>query len=508
MMRTNYCAELGEKHLGKEIIVCGWVHSWRDHGGVLFIDVRDRSGIIQAVIAPENKEAFAIAETLRGEYVVKICGELKKRPQGYTNPNMPTGEYEIAVKEITLLNPAKTLPFEIGEHSTANEDTRLKYRYLDLRNPKMFQNLLVRHRLALAVRKFFDKKDFIEIETPVLTRSTPEGARDYLVPSRTYPGKFYALPQSPQMFKQILMMAGVDKYFQLARAFRDEDLRADRQPEHTQIDVEMSFVQEADIFKLMEEMLVEVFTAAGEKIEIPFPQFEYTDVLNKYGSDKPDVRYGMEIADASEIFSKTGFKVFAEILKDGGAIKAVKCEGGAQFSRGEMDKLTEFAKANGAKGLVWLKVKDGGVESPSAKFFSEQEIAALLKLTQAKDGDALFLGSDKPAKALLFMGALRKELIAKTNPAPSKKWAFLWVKHFPLLEWNADEQRYDATHNPFTAPMEEEIPKLDSDPGNIRSHQYDLVLNGVELASGSIRNHKRALQEKSLALMKHSPEQQ
>lgn len=506
-MRTHMCGELRSGDAGKKTVLCGWLHSWRNHGGVLFLDLRDRSGIAQIVARPENAEAFKTAESLRSEFVLRITGTVQPRPGGTVNLNLPTGEVEVVAESIEILNPSKVLPMEVTEHASVNEETRLKYRFLDLRRPKMLSNMITRHRVADTVRKYLDSEGFIEVETPILTRSTPEGARDFLVPSRFQQGMFYALPQSPQMFKQILMVSGIDRYYQLARAFRDEDLRADRQLEHTQIDLEMSFVTEPEIFLTVERMLKAVFKAVGEEIETPFESLEYEDAMLKYGSDKPDLRFGMEIADCSEIFKNTGFKVFSGILSSGGAVRALKAEGGSCFARTEMDRITEFAKANGAKGLVWLKFSEKGVESPVAKYLSEAETSSLKTLLGVKPGDAVFIGADKAETVALFMGALRKELICRLALKPSKKWAFAWIKHFPLLEWKPEENRYDATHNPFTAPLEEDVEKLDTDPGHIRSHQYDVVLNGVELGSGSIRNHRRGIQEKTLALMKYSQEE-
>ncbi len=507
MMRTHTCGELRGEHEGKRAVLCGWTHTWRNHGGVLFIDIRDRFGITQVVARPEHAEAFKTAETLRNEFVIRAEGIAQKRPEGTVNPNLPTGEMELVAEKIEILNPSKPLPMEVAEYAAVNEETRLKYRFLDLRRSKMLHNILLRHKISHCIRRYLSSKDFIEIETPNLTRSTPEGARDYLVPSRLNPGFFYALPQSPQMFKQTLMVCGFDRYYQLSRNFRDEDLRADRQPEHTQIDMEMSFVTEADVRSVVEGLFQEVFSCVGEEIKIPFESMEFEDVMLKYGTDKPDLRFGMEIHDCSEIFAASGFKVFSQSLASGGKIRALKVPGGASFPRMEMDRLVEFAKQNGAKGLVWLKFSQTGVESPAAKFLSASEIDGLKTAFEAKAGDAVFLGADKPETASAFMGKLRTELIARMKLKPSRKWAFLWVRHFPLLEWKPEENRYDAAHNPFTAPLEEDIAKLETQPGTVKSHQYDLVLNGVELGSGSIRNHRRDIQEKILKLMNYSAEE-
>lgn len=508
MKRTNYCGDITAKLINTNQTLCGWVQSYRNHGGVLFLDLRDRTGLVQVVVEPENKTAFEIAQTLRNEYVVCITGQVKTRKEGYINKNMKTGEIEVIAGTIEVLNTCIPLPFEIDTDKNLSEEIRFKYRYLDLRAPRMVRNLTMRHKVAQCVRRYFDENGFLEIETPILTRSTPEGARDYLVPSRVHKGKFYALPQSPQMFKQTLMASGIDRYFQLARAFRDEDLRADRQPEHTQIDVEMSFVDLDDIFTIGENMMKQVFTMAGEEINTPFKRLPYQEAMLKYGSDKPDVRFGLEISDIGEIFKNTAFKVFSQSLQSGGVIRALVAPNSAEvLTRGALDKLTELVKKNGAKGLSYLKVKDGKATGPSAKFFSEEELNTLVKTLNAEENSTIFIGTDNPNTCALFMGALRKELIKVLGLKPSHKWAPLWIVNFPLLEYIAEEDRYDAAHNPFTAPVEEDIPLLKTNPLAVRSYQFDMVLNGVELASGSIRNHRRDLQEQILALMKHSKEQ-
>lgn len=507
MKRTNYCGEITPQHIGTQQILCGWVHSYRNHGGILFLDLRDRTGFVQIVVEPSNKTAFETASSLRNEYVICVSGKVAARKEGYVNKNIPTGEVEVIAQSIELLNTCIPLPFGIDDGRTVSEDIRLKYRYLDLRNQRMVHNLTMRHKIAQIARKYFDRNGFLEIETPILTRSTPEGARDYLVPSRVHKNKFYALPQSPQMFKQVLMVSGIDRYFQLARAFRDEDLRADRQPEHTQIDMEMSFVTLDDIFAMGEGLMKEIFTAMGEEINTPFERVPYEQAMLRFGSDKPDMRFGMEIADVSDVFKTTAFKVFSGALASGGVIRALKADACAEkFSRGVTDKLTDFVKANGAKGLVWLKFKAGKFEGPSAKFFSAQELEALASALKAAEDDIVFIGSDKASVCALFMGALRKEIIKFLALKPLKKWAPLWVVNFPLLEYLPEENRYDATHNPFTAPVEEDIPLLDTNPLAVRSYQFDMVLNGTELSSGSIRNHRRELQEKILGLMKYSKE--
>jgi len=505
-MRTHTCGELTAANAGQTVTLCGWNDSKRNHGGVLFINLRDLYGITQVVAAPDSP-VFKTAEEAKSEYVLRVTGTVRPRPGTNANKNMPTGEIELEAAEITVLNTSQPLPFDLGAHAGVNEDTRLKYRYLDLRRPQVAKNLVLRGRIANVVRTYLNRLDFNEIETPMLTKSTPEGARDFVVPSRNNPGTFYALPQSPQVFKQILMISGMDRYFQLARAMRDEDLRADRQPEHTQIDLEMSYVDEHDVARVVEGLMGEIFASIGETVTAPFPEMEFSDVMLRYGSDKPDLRYALEIKDCSSVFKTSGFKVFSEALAGGGAVRGLKGAGGAAFSRGDMDKLTELVKKAGAKGLVWLRYKDGKWESPTLKFITDAEQAALKDLFEMAEGDALFLAADKPAVIAPALGALRSELVARLKPAQIKKWAFLWVRHFPLLEKDAESGNWTFTHNPFTAPLPEDIPKLDTDPGAVLSAQYDLVLNGVELGSGSVRNHSRAMQEKIFGLMGYNAEQ-
>ena len=505
MKRTSYCGEVNAAHIGTKHTFCGWINSYRNHGGVLFLDLRDRSGLVQIVVGPESP-FFELASTLRNEYVVEVTGEIKRRIEGAENKNIPTGEVEVSVENLKLLNTSVALPFDVEKSREASEETRMKYRYLDLRNPVMVRNLIMRHKISQAARRYLDGQGFLEVETPVLTRSTPEGARDYLVPSRVHHGQFYALPQSPQMFKQTLMASGVDRYFQLARCFRDEDLRADRQPEHTQIDMEMSFVTIEDIHEVVEGLMKEIFKTAGKELTVPFPKIPFHVAMDLYGSDKPDLRYSLQIKNVSDIFTNTGFKVFADVLAAKGAIYAVLGKGGAALSRGQIDKLTDLVKKNGAKGLVWLKVKDGKIESPTAKFFTEAEMTALQTAVSANEGDIIFVGSDVNLRTCQnFMGALRKELVK--NEKPETDWAFAWVTDFPLLEYIPEEDRWDAAHNPFTAPHEEDLEKLETDPASVRSYQFDMVLNGNELASGSVRNCRRDVQERILALMKHPKEE-
>lgn len=505
MKRTNYCGDVTAEFLGTKQTLCGWVNSYRNHGGVLFIDLRDRSGICQVVVEPSSP-FFKEASGVRNEYVLEVTGTVQRRIDGAVNKTMKTGEIEVVAQDFKVLNTSIALPFDVDKSRGASEEIRLKYRYIDLRNPKMFANLQLRHRIAQAARRYLDAHGFIEVETPVLTRSTPEGARDYLVPSRVHHGQFYALPQSPQMFKQTLMASGIDRYFQLARCFRDEDLRADRQPEHTQIDMEMSFVTIDDIHTIVEGLMQEIFKTAGKELQTPFIKLPFSEAMERFGSDKPDLRYSLEMKNARGVFAHTGFKVFADVLAQQGAIYALRGEKGAAYSRGQMDKLTDLVKKNGAKGLVWLKVKDAKVEGPSAKFFTPQELQAVKELVGAQEGDAIFIGSDVTTRTCQsFMGALRKELV-KELPKQSE-WAFAWITNFPLLEYIPEENRWDAAHNPFTAPVEEDLPNLEKDPGSVRSYQFDLVLNGNELASGSVRNCRRDVQERILALMKHSKEE-
>ncbi len=506
-LRTCNCGEAGPAFLAREVRVAGWVHSRRDHGGVYFFDLRDRSGLLQVVAHPDQVDAFLTAGKLGAEWVVSVRGKLQRRPKGTENPKMPTGEFELAAEEVTVLNTCKVLPFEVDEHSTAAEETRLKYRFLDLRRRKMLRNLTLRHTVAMAARNALADDGFLEVETPMLTKATPEGARDFLVPSRLNPGTFYALPQSPQIFKQILMASGVERYMQLARAFRDEDLRADRQPEHTQIDAEMSFVTETDVHAACERMMKRIFKAAiGVDLTTPFARLDYADAMRRFGSDKPDQRYGFEIVDLSEAFKSSAFKVFSGAVAAGGVVRAIHAP--AEYSRSEIDRLTEAARAIGAKGLAYLKWTAAGAEGPIAKPLTPAEIEIIKSKTGARPGSTTFFAADKQSVAAPVLGMIRKEIIAKLKPAPSTPWHFSWITHFPLLEWEPEEKRWTFAHNPFTRPLDEDAAKLDTDPGAVRSHQYDLVLNGVELASGSIRNHSGAMQRKILGLMGFDEQEQ
>ncbi|MBI2915939.1 MAG: aspartate--tRNA ligase [Elusimicrobia bacterium] len=500
MLRTDYCGVLRRPDDGRKVTLCGWVHSTRDHGGLLFLDLRDREGIVQIVVQPENKIAFAMAESLSSESVIRVVGAVRLRPGGTENPNLPTGEIEVVAETIEALNRCQTLPFEISEHSQVSEEVRLEYRYLDLRRPTLQKNLILRHRIAQSVRAVLNREGFLEIETPFLTKSTPEGARDFLVPSRLSPGNFYALPQSPQLFKQILMVGGMERYYQIARCFRDEDLRSDRQPEFTQIDLEMSFVEEEDVISVTEKIIAESFkTVFGKECAVPFPRISYLEAMNRYGSDKPDLRFGMEIVDLSRDLEGCNFQVFASALKEKGVVKAIRLEGGAQCSRSEIDQLTEFVKKLGAKGLAWMKFGEKGAESNIVKFFSPEDLEKIQKISESKSGDLLFFGAGPWKSVVTILGSLRLELAKrfKLVPPPEKQiFKFLWVEQFPLLEWDEKENRWSAMHHPFTSPRDEDIADLENDPGRVHARAYDIVLNGTELGGGSIRIHKKSVQEK------------
>jgi aspartyl-tRNA synthetase len=509
MKRTHNATELDTHLMGQEVVLNGWVDTRRDHGGLIFVDLRDRSGIIQLVFSPEVKEeAFHLAEQIRSEYVIAVRGKLSLRPEATENPNLKTGKVEVYVDDMEVLSPAKTPPFYIENDIDVDENLRLKYRYLDLRRPEMRDNLLLRHRVVKCMRDFLDSRGFIEIETPILTKSTPEGARDYLVPSRVHPGEFYALPQSPQIFKQILMVAGMEKYFQIARCFRDEDLRADRQPEFTQLDMEMSFVDEEDIIVLVEEMMAEIFfKAAGKVIKTPFPRLAYDDAMIKYGSDKPDLRFGLEIVELSEMLRNTQFKVFASALQSGGVVRALNAKGCGSFTRREIDALGAMAVENGAKGMAWIVVQENELRSPITKFLSEEEIKQILAATGAESGDLILFGADQAEIVARVMGSLRLELGRKMGLIAEEELNFVWVTDFPLLEYDEEEKRYQAKHHPFTSPRREDIEIMAREPGRVKARAYDLVLNGTELGGGSIRIHRREWQEKMFSVLGMSQEE-
>lgn len=493
MKRTHNCGQLRSSDVSKKVILCGWVHTRRDHGGIIFIDLRDRYGITQVVFGAGD--IIEKAKDLKPEYVVSIEGIVSIRPEGTVNKNLPTGEIEITAEKFEILNASKTPPFEIDSANVPSEDVRLKYRYIDLRRPEMKKNILLRHEIIFAVRNFLSKNDFVEVETPQLTKSTPEGARDFLVPSRYEPGKFFALPQSPQLFKQLLMVAGFDRYFQLAKCFRDEDLRSDRQPEFTQVDVEMSFIDEDDIISVTEKLIFEIFRVAGVEIKIPFERMSYDTAVLKYGVDRPDTRFALEISDLTESFKNTGFKVFAEALKNGGVVRGICASCGEKFSRQQIDNLTEFVKKSGARGLAWMKMTDKGFESNIVKFFTPAELENIGKTFGSKPGDIVFFAADKEKTVCDVLGALRVHLAEMLGIIPEDKFNFLWVVDFPLFAYNTEEKKWDAVHHPFTSPKET-ITDDKLQIANLKSRAYDIVLNGVELGGGSIRIHKKDVQEK------------
>lgn len=507
--RTHMCSDLNSKNVGENVCVMGWVNRRRDHGGVIFIDLRDRTGILQVVLNPEiNKEAHDIADAVRNEFVIAVKGKVERRPEGTINEKIPTGEIEIIVSEIKMLNNSKTPPFMIEENTNVGEDVRLKYRYLDLRRPNLQKNIIMRHNLTRTMREYLYSKGFLDIETPFLTKSTPEGARDYLVPSRVNPGKFYALPQSPQMFKQLLMISGYDKYFQVVRCFRDEDLRADRQPEFTQLDMEMSFIDKNDLMDLIEGLFVEIFDKiAGVKVQRPFPVMTYTEAMEKYSHDAPDTRFELFTKTINEHVANCGFKVFSDAIKEGGIVKAINAKGAGTFSRKEIDEITDYAISLGAKGLAYIKINDDGLQSPIVKFLGEDLSNKLVKLMDGEVGDIIFFGAGEKSTVNLFMSKVRLDLGRRLGLIDKSKYNFTWVIDFPLLEWDKEEKRYAAVHHPFTAPVDEDIPLFDTDPLKIRAKAYDLVLNGSEIGGGSIRIHRSDIQEKMFNILGLSKEE-
>lgn len=506
LKRTHQAGELRKDHVGQEITIMGWIQRRRDLGGLIFVDLRDRSGLVQVVFNPEDDaDVFAKAEKLRGEYVVAVLGMVQERPD--KNPNLPTGEIEIHATSLRILDEAKTPPIYIQDDLNVNEDLRLKYRYLDLRRPVMQKNIILRHKVTMAVRKYLDRLSFLEIETPMLTKSTPEGARDYLVASRVHPGKFFALPQSPQIFKQILMASGMEKYFQIVKCFRDEDLRADRQPEFTQIDIEMSFISQEEVLELMEEMMIEIFKELGLDVPEEFPRMTYADAMKYYGSDKPDIRFDMLLTDVSEVVKDVDFKVFTSTVKNGGQVKGIRAKGCANYSRKDIDQLTEFVSIYGAKGLAWIALKEDQIKSPIAKFFKEEELKALIEAMGGQTGDLLLFVADKPKVVAAGLGALRIKLAKDLGLINEDEFKFLWVTDFPLVEFDEDADRYVALHHPFTHPINEDLELVDTDPGKVRAYAYDLILNGVELGGGSIRIHNSALQKKVFEMLSLSEEE-
>jgi len=510
-MRSHYCGDVDETLVGREVTVAGWVHRRRDHGGVIFVDLRDREGLLQVVFDPDQPDMFAEAERIRGEYVLLVRGTVRDRPEGTTNPNMRTGKVELLAKELTTLNDSETPPFHHDEH--ANEELRLKHRYLDLRRESMLGNLRLRHRVTRALRNFLDERGFVDVETPMLTRATPEGARDYIVPSRTHPGKFFALPQSPQLFKQLLMMSGLDRYYQIARCFRDEDLRADRQPEFTQLDVEMSFVDEATVTGLMEELVRDLFKVVMRvDLPDPFPRMPYAEAMERYGSDKPDLRIDLELVEVADLMEEVEFKVFAGPAKDPeGRVAALNLPGGGSLTRKEIDDYTSYVGRYGAKGLAYIKVNDvaagrDGLQSPILKFLPDAAVEGIIARTGARDGDLVFFGADKAAVVNDALGALRVKL-GHDRGLVREGWAPLWVVDFPMFERDRTTGKWTPLHHPFTGPDTNDPAELKANPGKVLSRAYDMVLNGTELGGGSIRIHDQAMQSAVFDLLEIGEEE-
>ena len=507
MKRTHKCGNLSTNNIEQEVILMGWVQKRRDLGGLIFADLRDREGIVQIIFDKDISEnAFLKAEKIRSEYVISVRGVVRKRQS--VNPNLPTGEIEVFANELKILAEAQTPPIYIEDDDDVSEQLRLKYRYLDLRKPKMQNNLIFRHKLTKVVRDFLDENSFVEVETPILGKPTPEGARDYLVPSRVNPGKFYALPQSPQLFKQLLMVSGMDRYFQIAKCFRDEDLRADRQPEFTQIDIEMSFVDVEDVLEINESLLKKIFKEMMDiEIQIPLQRLPYNEAMERFGSDKPDVRFGFELKKINDIVEHCGFKVFSDTVKNSGDVKGININGYAErFSRKDIAKLEEYVKTYGAKGLTWIKLTDEGINSPISKFFNEEEINNLIQRFEAQKGDLILLVADKPSVVFDSLGHLRVEAAKQLGLLNKNEYKLLWVTEFPLFEYDEEENRYVAKHHPFTSPMEEDLHLIENTPEQVRAKAYDIVLNGIELGGGSIRIHNSELQQKMFQALGFSTE--
>jgi len=504
--RSKYCGEVGSEDVGRRLVLQGWVQRVRDHGGLIFVDLRDRAGVVQCVCDPEAApDAFKLAETVRGEFVLEVEGEVRRRPPGTENPNLATGDVELHINGLEILNTSETPPFPVEDGISTDEMVRLKYRYLDLRRPEMQRRLFLRAKVVKMIRDYMDSQGFVEVETPILIKSTPEGARDYLVPARLYPGHFYALPQSPQQLKQLLMVSGFDRYYQIAKCFRDEDPRADRQPEFTQLDLEMSFVRQEDIFDLCDPLFVSIVEQlSAKKLHAkPFPRMSYAEALERYGTDKPDLRFGMELFDVTDIARTTEFKVFQTAPQ----VKGICVPGCAGYSRGQIDDITELARKFGAKGLVTIALTENGIRSPIAKFLSEAEMEAIARRADAKTGDLLMLVADTPKLVAQSLANLRNEMGSRLGLRDDGVLAFCWVTDFPLFKWDEDNQRWDSEHHPFTMPREEDLELLDSDPGRVLSQAYDFVCNGHELASGSIRIHRRDIQNKVFKLLNLSDEE-
>ncbi|MEI2664531.1 aspartate--tRNA ligase [Rossellomorea sp. LJF3] len=508
--RTAYCGDITETYIDEKITIKGWVQKRRDLGGLIFIDLRDREGIVQVVFNPDlSEEALSLAEKIRNEYVLSITGTVVARGEGTVNPNLKTGKVEIHAEEVQIINEAKTPPFMIDDQMEVSEDVRLKYRYVDLRRPAMMETFKMRHNVTTSFRNFLNDNGFLDVETPILTKSTPEGARDYLVPSRVHKGEFYALPQSPQIFKQLLMVSGFDRYYQIARCFRDEDLRADRQPEFTQIDMEMSFMDKEQIISLVEDMMKKLMNdVKGVNVTLPIPRMTYDDAMSRYGSDKPDTRFGMELINVSEIVKESGFKVFAGAVANGGQVKLINVKGGAsQYSRKDIDGLTEFVSRYGAKGLAWLKVEEEGLKGPISKFVTEEDASAISTSANAEAGDLLLFVADKKSVVADALGALRLKLGKDLKLIDETVFNFLWVTDWPLLEFDEGENRYYAAHHPFTMPVKEDLELFETDPASVRAEAYDLVLNGYELGGGSLRIYERDIQEKMFKVLGFSKEE-
>jgi aspartyl-tRNA synthetase len=502
LTRTHTCGALRPDDVGAEVVLLGWVHRVRDLGGLLFLDMRDRAGVTQAVFDKDDEALMAKAKRLRSEFVVGIAGRVRRRSVDTVNTRLATGAVEVVVRQLTILNEAKTPPFSIADETPVAEDVRLSYRYLDLRRPRLQNNMILRHRVTTVIRRYFDANGFIEIETPILSKSTPEGARDYLVPSRVHPGEFFALPQSPQLFKQILMIAGMDRYMQICKCFRDEDLRADRQPEFTQVDVEMAFARPDTIFAVIEPLMREIFGVVGRVVDTPFPRLAYAEAIAKYGSDKPDLRCGMPIQDLREFFRESGFRVFREIVRAGGTVRGFVVPAAGGYSRSEVDGIVDQAKALGATGLLWARrAADGAITSSITKAMGEEAVRQMLALAGVEDGGLLLVAAGEPDATSKLLGQLRLALAKKDGLLKPDAYAFVWVVDFPLLEWDPQDRRYASMHHPFTAPLDEDMTRLDTDPGGVRAKAYDLVLNGSEIGGGSIRIHDAAMQSRVFSLL-------